>query len=60
MNIIEEFATACAEYLAKYDGADYNDTKQNAMDNTEDLWNYLWWLKTDESRGICIKYQYVI
>lgn len=56
---LSEFADACADYLAAHDGADDFETRQNAMSNPDDLWNYLWWLGGD-ARKICVAYEWVL
>lgn len=54
-----DFAEACAEYLTSHDGAAYVETYQNAMENPDDLYNYLWWLGGN-ARNICVEYSWVL
>lgn len=60
MSRLEKFAQACAEYLVEndYDSRQYGyaETYQNAIDNTNDLWNYLWSFGEDDGRKICEEY----
>lgn len=63
------FAIAAAEYLQhdddctqhlRADCGDFAECYQTALDNPNDTWNYLWWLGTEDSRAICIKFSNVL
>lgn len=55
------FAIAAAEYLQHDDDCGvFAECYQTALDNPNDTWNYLWWLGTEDSRAICIKFSNVL
>ena len=60
----EQFVKSCTEFLMENDADSreygYDAIYQNAMENPSDLWDYLWWFNSENSRGICVTYLDVV
>ena len=64
MTRLEDFVRTATEFLMENDcdcmSLGYAENYKTAMENPCDCWDYLWWLNTENSRGICLEYQDVL